>query len=42
MHVKKNICDNVLGMLLDILGKTKNNKKARLDFEDMAFERSDT
>jgi len=32
MHIeKKNICDNVIGTLLDIPGKTKDHTKARLD-----------
>jgi hypothetical protein len=28
MHIKKNVMDNILGMLLDIKGKTKDNLKA--------------
>nr|XP_043611316.1 uncharacterized protein LOC122582917 [Erigeron canadensis] len=35
MHVEKNVCENVLGTLLDIDGKTKNTYKARMDLEDM-------
>lgn len=35
MHIEKNICENVLGTLLDIDGKTKDTYKARLDLEDM-------
>ncbi|KAK3206781.1 hypothetical protein Dsin_020827 [Dipteronia sinensis] len=35
MHVEKNICDNVVGTLLNIEGKTKDTLKARLDLEDL-------
>nr|XP_043639273.1 uncharacterized protein LOC122610343 [Erigeron canadensis] len=35
MHVEKNVCENVLGTLLDIDGKTKDTNKARMDLEDM-------
>ena len=36
MHVeKKNICNNLLGTLLDITVKTKDIEKARLDLQDM-------
>lgn len=35
MHVEKNICDSVIGTLLDIAGKTKDTKKARLDLADI-------
>jgi hypothetical protein len=35
MHIEKNICDNLLGTLLDISGKTKDTIKARLDLADM-------
>nr|XP_043639223.1 uncharacterized protein LOC122610292 [Erigeron canadensis] len=35
MHVEKNVCENVLGTLLDIDGKTKDTYKARKDLEDM-------
>ena len=31
MHVKKNICDNVLGTLMNVDGKTKDNSSARRD-----------
>ncbi|XP_057803357.1 uncharacterized protein LOC131018659 [Salvia miltiorrhiza] len=34
MHIEKNICDNILGTLLDINGKTKDNEKAREDLRD--------
>ncbi|XP_012837883.1 PREDICTED: uncharacterized protein LOC105958419 [Erythranthe guttata] len=35
MHVEKNICDNVLGTLLNIDGKTKDTEKAREDLRDL-------
>ncbi|CAM9000586.1 unnamed protein product [Rhodiola kirilowii] len=35
MHVEKNICDSLIGTLLNIPGKTKDGLKARLDMFDM-------
>ena len=35
MHIEKNICDSILGTLLDIEGKTKDTVNARLDLLDM-------
>ncbi|CAM8926030.1 unnamed protein product [Rhodiola kirilowii] len=35
MHVEKNICDSLIGTLLNIPGKTKDGVKARLDMLDM-------
>lgn len=35
MHIEKNVCDSVLGLLLNIKGKTKDGIKARLDMVDM-------
>ena len=35
MHIEKNICDNILGTLLDIPGKNKDSLKARLDLKKM-------
>lgn len=29
MHIEKNICDNLLGTLLNLDGKTKDNENAR-------------
>ncbi|XXG47862.1 hypothetical protein AAC387_Pa02g2430 [Persea americana] len=37
MHIEKNICDNVLGTLLNIDGKTKDTVKARMDLEAMGI-----
>ena len=35
MHVEKNVCDNIVGTLLNIEGKTKDADKAHLDFANM-------
>ena len=35
MHIEKNICDNILGTLLQIEGKSKDTHNARLDLYDM-------
>jgi hypothetical protein len=35
MHVEKNVCEALVGTLLDIPGKTKNTLKARMDLEEM-------
>ncbi|CAM8950242.1 unnamed protein product [Rhodiola kirilowii] len=35
MHVEKNICESLLGTLLNIPGKTKDGVKARLDMQEM-------
>ncbi|XP_019052608.1 PREDICTED: uncharacterized protein LOC104593471 isoform X2 [Nelumbo nucifera] len=37
MHIEKNVCDNILGTLLNQKKKTKDNYKARLDLEDMGI-----
>ncbi|KAL3643645.1 hypothetical protein CASFOL_014460 [Castilleja foliolosa] len=34
MHIEKNICESILGTLMNVEGKTKDTAKARLDFED--------
>ncbi|CAM8959478.1 unnamed protein product [Rhodiola kirilowii] len=35
MHVEKNICESLIGTLLNIPGKTKDGLKARLDMLEM-------
>ena len=35
MHIEKNICDALIGTILDIEGKSKDKEKARLDLQDM-------
>ncbi|XP_048497954.1 uncharacterized protein LOC125496516 [Beta vulgaris subsp. vulgaris] len=37
MHIEKNLCDNLLGTLLDIKGKTKDHAKGRFDLMDLGF-----
>ena len=39
MHIEKNVCDNLLGTLLNIEGKTKDTVSARLDLEDMKIKK---
>ena len=34
MHIEKNLCDNILGTLLDIEGKLKDNDKAQEYLKD--------
>ena len=35
LHIEKNMCDSILGTLLNIEGKTKDALKAKQDLEDM-------
>lgn len=35
MHIEKNVCDNVLGTLLDMHGKSKDHLKGRRDLEEL-------
>src|SRR6266498_5675870 len=35
MHIEKNVCGSILGILLDIKGKTKEGLKSRKDFVDL-------
>ena len=37
MHVEKNVCDSVIGTLLNIKGKTKDGFNARQDLLDMGI-----
>jgi hypothetical protein len=37
MHIEKNICDNIIGTLLDIPGKTKDHVNARYDLQLMGI-----
>ena len=37
MHVEKNVCDSVVGTLLNIKGKTKDGVKAQQDLVDMGI-----
>ncbi|XP_077242415.1 uncharacterized protein LOC143882921 [Tasmannia lanceolata] len=40
MHIEKNVCDNVIGTLLNIEGKPNNSLKARLDLQKMGIRRA--
>ena len=37
MHIVKNICDNIIGTLLDIEGKTKDGLHSRRDLKEMGI-----
>ena len=37
MHVEKNVCDSLIGLLLNMPDKTKDGPKARLDMERMGI-----
>jgi hypothetical protein len=37
MHIEKNVCDNVVGTLMNLDGKTKDHIKARLDLQEMGI-----
>ena len=37
IYIEKNIVDNIIGTLLNLDGKTKNNLKARQDLKDMGI-----
>jgi len=37
MHVEKNICDSVIGTLLNIQGKTKDGLNSRQDLTEMGI-----
>ena len=40
MHIEKNICDKIIGTLLNIGGKTKDHLNARLDLQEMGIRNS--
>lgn len=40
MHVEKNICESLIGTLLNIKGKTKDGLKSREDLKDMGIRKS--
>nr|XP_025876510.1 uncharacterized protein LOC107279079 isoform X1 [Oryza sativa Japonica Group]XP_025876511.1 uncharacterized protein LOC107279079 isoform X1 [Oryza sativa Japonica Group] len=35
MHIEKNVCDNIYGILLNLEGKSKDNLQVRLDLKEM-------
>ncbi|XP_025640648.1 uncharacterized protein [Arachis hypogaea] len=40
MHIEKNVCDNIIGTLLDIPGKSKDHANARYDLKDMGIRKN--
>src|SRR5688572_28447266 len=39
MHVEKNICESLIGTILNISGKTKDTIKAMLDLKDLGIKK---
>ncbi|KAL8147931.1 hypothetical protein AgCh_005310 [Apium graveolens] len=37
MHIEKNVCESIIGTLLNIPGKTKDGMKARLDLKELGI-----
>lgn len=37
MHIKKNVCDNVFGTIMNIERKSKDGKKARMDLIELGI-----
>nr|GEZ77847.1 hypothetical protein [Tanacetum cinerariifolium] len=37
MHIEKNVCESIVGTLMNLDGKTKDHIKARLDLQEMAI-----
>ncbi|WMV32370.1 hypothetical protein MTR67_025755 [Solanum verrucosum] len=35
MHIEKNICDNIMGTIMNVKGKTKDTIKTQLDLQEM-------
>ena len=40
MHIEKNVCESLIGTLLNIPGKTKDGENARLDMATMGIRES--
>ncbi|XP_074358477.1 uncharacterized protein LOC141697823 [Apium graveolens] len=40
MHIEKNVCDNILGTLLNMVGKTKGHVNARLDLQELGIRKA--
>ena len=40
MHIEKNVCDNILGTILNLSGKSKDHVKARLDLQEIGIRKS--
>jgi hypothetical protein len=39
MHIEKNICDNIVGTLLELEGKNKDTVNATVDLENKKFKK---
>ncbi|KAK5819796.1 hypothetical protein PVK06_024819 [Gossypium arboreum] len=39
MHIEKNVCENIIGTILNVDGKSKDNLQSRLDLVDMGIRR---
>ena len=39
MHIKKNVCDSIIGTLLSLPGKTKDSLASRLDLVEIGVRR---
>ena len=37
MHIEKNVCESIIGTLLNIAGKTKDGLNSRLDLVEMGL-----
>ena len=37
MHIEKNICESLLGTLLDLAGKSKDSEMAQLDLQELGI-----
>ena len=40
MHVEKNVCDSIVGILLNIQGNSKDGMKVRLDLQAMGIHKN--
>lgn len=40
IHIEKNVCESILGTLLDVKGKSKDGLNSRKDLQDMAIRSS--
>ena len=40
MHIEKNVCESLIGTLLNIPGKTKDGENSRLDIVTMGIQES--
>ena len=37
MHIKKNIFDNIFNTIMDLMGNSKDNTKARMDLKEYCW-----